>query len=68
LYLNPDIFFDVLPTVYTSAKMKAKEQNKRLNRILWEELYAATGAEEIFYAQYRAYVGEDADREFWDRH
>jgi hypothetical protein len=67
LYLSPDIFFDILPTVYISAKMKTNE-NKHLSRALWEELYTATGAEEIFYAQYRAYVGEDADREFWDKH
>jgi hypothetical protein len=68
LYLNLDTFFEVLPAVYTAAKMKSVEKNKRLCRALWEELSAATGAEEVFYAQYRAYVGEEANREFWDRH
>jgi hypothetical protein len=68
LYLDLDTFFDVLPIVYTAAKIKAEEQNKELNYFIWKELSAATGAEEIFYAQYRAYVGEDANREFWDRH
>jgi hypothetical protein len=68
LYLDLDTFFDVLPIVYTAAKMKAEKQNKKLNYFLWKELSAATGAEKIFYAQYRAYVGEDANKEFWDRY
>lgn len=66
LYLDLDTFFEVLPAVYANAKAKA--QSKNFSRALWQELSAATGAEEIFYAQYRAYVGEAANKEFWDKH